>query len=253
MAQDFQRLEIITSTGDPVSATNPLPTSQTTGGAAISTANPLPVAPVVAGAVVAAGNPLPVIAKANSGVDIGDVDVTSIAAGENHLGEVGGKLVRVSATFARPNDANAYGIGDVVSNSTVTTVLMEFANFARVNGGSGYITGALLSTDKKSIVPVIRVHLFNASDPTVAVDNAQHKELFADAAKRLGYFDLPALETATDAGNSDVSRAILTTQDLLIPFVAGAGRSIYALLETRTAFTPAANENFTLTLFGDLN
>lgn len=165
-----------------------------------------------------------------------------------------GVVIRDVATFTRPNNTDAYGIGDVVSNNASATTLLEFVQFSRLApGAAGYITGALLSTNKKSIVPVIRVHLFNASNPTVAADNAQMVELYADAAKRLGYFDLPALETATDATNSDCSRAILTTQDLLIPFVANAGtRSIYALLETRTAFTPAAQQQFSLTLFGDL-
>ena len=53
-----QQREIINGSSA-VSASNPLPISQTTGGAVISAANPLPVAPIVAGAAVADGNPMP--------------------------------------------------------------------------------------------------------------------------------------------------------------------------------------------------
>lgn len=172
----------------------------------------------------------------------------------SNLLPVGGKLVRVTATFTRPDNVTAYGVGDVVSNDATTTVLMEFASFARVVGGSGYVVGAILATDKKSIVPVMRVHLFNASNPTVAGDNAQHKGLYADIGKLIGAFDLEAMTTPVDAGSSDLSVAMADGKDIIVPFVAGAAtRSIFALLETQTAFTPAALENFSLTLIGDLN
>src|SRR5512137_2980040 len=40
---------------------------------------------------------------ANSGVDIGDVDVLSIAAGENHIGEVGGQGASVTVVLTVTN------------------------------------------------------------------------------------------------------------------------------------------------------
>lgn len=189
---------------------------------------------------------------ANSGVDIGDVDVTSIAAGENHLGEVGGNMVRVSAEVTRPANTTAYTAGDVVSESESASTLLVLTNAVRVNAGSGYIVSARLNTDKKSITPRFRVHLYNASDPTRSVDNLAHQDKYADSAKRLGYFDLPAMTTATDTTNSDMSRS----QDnaLRHPIVAAAAtRTIYALLETLDAFTPASGEKFTLTLAVDSN
>src|SRR5262245_43124828 len=47
-----------------------------------------------------------------------DVDVTRIAAGENHLGEVGGRTVAITASYTRPADTTTYAAGDAVSNST---------------------------------------------------------------------------------------------------------------------------------------
>jgi hypothetical protein len=189
---------------------------------------------------------------ANSGVDIGDVDVTSSGAGENHLGEMGGKLVSVSGSFTRPADTTAYAIGDVVSNSTGGTTLLSIAGCARVNQGSGYIVGARLITDKKSITPRFRVHVYNASNPTVAVDNAAMDIRYADISKRIGSFDLPAMSTGADSTNSTSSQA----QDmaLRVPFVcAAATTTLYFLFEALDVFTPSSGEAFTLVIYADQN
>lgn len=175
-----------------------------------------------------------------------------LVAGEAHIGEVGGKIARASTEFTRPADTTAYTAGDVVSNSTSATTLIDLANAVRVNGGSGYIVRVALSTDKKSITPRFRVHFFNASGPTVAADNAAYKELYADGAKRLGYVDMPAMITGTDTTNSDMSRTVNDT--VRLPVVAGgATRSLYAVLEALDAFTPASGEKITLTVFVDNN
>lgn len=163
-----------------------------------------------------------------------------------------GTAAVVAVELTRPADTTAYAANDVVSNSTGTTTLMAFAAFARVNGGSGYIVGARLATNLKSITPRFRVHLYNAANPTVSADNAPHRSLYADLGKGLGYFDLPALSTAADTANSDSSRTLDFT--LRVPFLCAAGsQTLYALLETLDAFTPASGQKFTLTLLGDLN
>lgn len=170
--------------------------------------------------------------------------------GEFYKGAVGGMKTSVSATFTRPADGNAYAANDVVSNSTSASTLMVFTDLLRVRSGAGYVVGARLSTNKKSITPRFRIHLFNASDPTRAADNAQWKEAYADYTKRLGYFDLTAMTTAADAANSDMSRAF--DLNLRIPVKAADGSStIYALLETLDAFTPSSGQAFALTLLAE--
>lgn len=165
--------------------------------------------------------------------------------------QVKGKLILATATLTRPNDTTAYAAGDVVSNSASATTPLALP-LARVEGGSGYLVAARLSTSKKSITPRMRVHLFNASDPTLAADNAAWRELFADASKRLGYFDLPAMSTAADTTNSNMARALDLA--LRIPFVAAAAAlNLYAVLETLDAFTPDANQQFSLTLLADVD
>jgi len=63
---------------------------------------------------------------ANSGVDIGDVDVTSIAAGETHIGEVG--MPDDTITITCSLDTNAYADGDVLFAT------QEIAGAVRNNG-----------------------------------------------------------------------------------------------------------------------
>lgn len=151
-----------------------------------------------------------------------------------------------AAVFTRPANTTAYAAGDVVCNSTSACTLMTFTAVQRISG-AGYIVGARLSTNAKSIVPRIRVHLFNASNPTVSVDNAAWRELYADASKRLGYFDLPAMTTGADSTNSDMSRSLDMGLRHRIQAASG-GRNIYALLETLDAFTPTSGQSFTLSL-----
>lgn len=159
-------------------------------------------------------------------------------------GAAGGSF---SATFTRPADTTAYTAGDVVSNSTSSTTMMTFSNVVSANGKGGYITGARLHTDKKSITPRIRVHLYSDNTATVSADNAAHQYRFADISKRLGYFDLPAMTTPADTTNSTESVGQDFTQR--VRFQCGASsRTVYAVLEALDAFTPASGENFTLVL-----
>jgi hypothetical protein len=174
------------------------------------------------------------------------------AATESHLGEIGGKKVSVSASFTRPANTTAYTAGDVVSDNATTTTIISFAAFSRVNAGTGYIVGARLSTNLKSITPRIRVHLFSDAAPTISGDNLAFREVFADNSKRIGFFDLPSMTTGVDTTNSDMSRAI--DMALRIPFIcAAASRIVYAVLETLDAFTPSSGQQFNLTLRGELD
>lgn len=185
-----------------------------------------------------------------TGAALADPAAPVLAAGENHIGAVGGALKVATGTFARPADTTAYAANDVVSNNTTTTTPITAAGVARVAGGSGYIVAARLWTDKKSIVPRFRVHLFNAVNPTLSGDNLPYQNKYADVGKRIASFDLAAMSTPADTTNSDMSG--ITDFTLRIPFVAVAS-DIYAVLETLDIFTPASAENFVLVLVVDQN
>ena len=75
---------------------------------------------------------------ANSGADIGDVDVLSIAAGENHIGEFGaaGTLLEVTLSL----DTSAYADGDVMADTqTVTSAFRVAAGRAILDQIEAYL------------------------------------------------------------------------------------------------------------------
>ena len=76
---------------------------------------------------------------ANTGVDIGDVDVTSIAAGETHIGSVGGETTVVTVVLSLHTDANV--VNDVLAAT------QEVANAVRVNDGTGVIQSIVVQDD----------------------------------------------------------------------------------------------------------
>ena len=86
---------------------------------------------------------------ANSGVDIGDVDVTSITAGETHLGSVGGESAIVTVVLTLHTDANV--VNDVLAATQVV------AGALRVNDGTGIIQSIVVidDDDKKGDLDLI--------------------------------------------------------------------------------------------------
>lgn len=141
-----------------------------------------------------------------------------------------GELTRGTAT-------TGYSPNQVVAPATGTVT--EIVNCARMPGGSGYITGIRISTNKKSITPRFRIHFYNTAPVTMGADYASWVEVYADNKYRYGYYDMPAMTTAADSTNSDMSRAIDMNVPRM-PFKCASGNtSIYFALETLDAFTPA--------------
>ena len=187
------------------------------GGADVSSSNPLPVAPT---------------------------------ASENHIGEVGGRTVRVAATFARPADTSAYAALDTVSTSTSAPVVITFSGMARINAGSGYITKARIMTDQKTNTARFRLHLFHTA-PTLTNDNAAFPLLWADRANRVGKIDFGAM-TTEDATNSTCAESLNEAVRLSFTCEA-ANTALYGILETLDAFTPASGQNFYISLTSEQN
>jgi len=180
---------------------------------------------------------------------IGTVGVTSITAGETHIGEVGGPHAVVSDTFARPNDTTGYTAKDAVSN-TGAAANRTFTNIARVNAGSGIIIKARLMSDNKALVGRYRLHLFNAA-PTAIADNSPYLLLYANAASRIGTIDFAAMATE-DPTNSTASMSLNTSIRLAFT-CAAASRTLYGILETLDAYTPGASTNYYLELEAEVN
>lgn len=166
---------------------------------------------------------------------------------------VGGTKVRVDASFTREANATPYTAGDVVSAAAATVVpAVSIPNFARVNGGSGYIVGCRVNYNVKSVTPRVRVHVYSVNTATVSGDNLPFRSLDADFTKKICSFDLPAMSTPADTANSTES----ATQDftLRIPFVCDpASRGLYLVLETLDIVTLTASSTAKVSLYGDLD
>ena len=146
-----------------------------------------------------------------------------------------------------------YSLNDRISDNAVTFAPTAITGMALANGRGGVISMLRLTCNVKSMAPVIRLHFFNATDPALAVDNAQWKELYADDSKRVGYYDMPAMSTAADTTNSNCSRT--QDVDVRLPFVcAAASTSLWVAMELiggTTALTSVTE--FTLVVKAELN
>lgn len=162
----------------------------------------------------------------------------------------GGRVVTtrtpvISHEMTRAAATTAYAAGQTLLNAAGT--LSELAGAGRINGGTGIIVGLRISTNNKAFFPRLRIHLFNASDPTFAADYSSWKELYADSGKRVGYYDMPALTVAADSALSDMTRTLDYT--VRLPFqCAAASTSLWYAYEVLDAATPANGQKFTLTV-----
>lgn len=161
------------------------------------------------------------------------------------------KRLRRSVEFTRPSNTTAYSAGDVVSDNATATTKMTFSDITK-EGGCGVIVGAMIITDKKSITPQLRLHLFTSSTPTVSADNAAHQELYVDVASKVGTIDFAAMSTPADTSNSTLSR----TQNFSVnvPFrLASGSKKLFGVIEAIDAFTPASGQKFTVILLCEVD
>jgi hypothetical protein len=150
-----------------------------------------------------------------------------------------------TASFTRPNNTTAYASGQLVANSATAGSALPLALSIGGNSmpGATRITRVRLSKNGTlGTNASFRVHLYGASPTLANGDGGAWSS--NQAANYLGSIDVPSMKAFTD-GCSDVGAAAAGSEFLLrLP----GGTTIYALIEARAAYTPAANEVFTLTL-----
>jgi len=150
-----------------------------------------------------------------------------------------------SATFTRPADTTAYAARDVVS--TGAGALLTFANVVATAAGSGTIVKARLMTDQSANTAQYRLHLFHTA-PTAIADNAPYTMLYSNAGNRVGMIDFTACATEGTGSTAAASMRPSSDGNSLPPNLAfkcaAASTTLYGILETLTAFTPASAQNF---------
>lgn len=168
------------------------------------------------------------------------------------MGYQSGQKKKISATFTRPANTTAYSAGDTISDSLSATTPMTFTGAARNLGGSGWIVGAYVSTNKTGVTSQLRVRLYSSAPTGYALDNAATPALYADVAKRVGVIDLPALAAPAAGGSVDFVDA--EKFDLRIPFVCAiASQDLIGVLEAIDAMTPDSGQSFTVTLLVEMD
>lgn len=158
------------------------------------------------------------------------------------LGAVSGLTGVVSESFTRPADTTAYASGDLVANSTTAgSVVPVPLVAARDNGASAMIRRVRLKKSGTSVTNAsFRVHFYLSSPTPTNGDNG------AWLTTESGY--LGACDVTIDKAFSDAAEGIgVPNEGIEINFVPPTGKTIYALVESRAAYTPASAEVFTIT------
>ncbi len=181
--------------------------------------------------------------EGGTGISVGGSAVSS----SNPL-PVGGKSVQKSASFTRPADTTAYAANDAIADSTTAPTLLSFANCANGVGGQGYIVKTRLLTNQKTCTARFRLSFYHTA-PSPVNDNAPKPMLYANKDKLIGSIDLDPCNT--EDTTSDAAYALSTT---LLPYVcAAADTTIYCILTTLDAFTPASAQQFFLEITCELS
>jgi hypothetical protein len=167
-------------------------------------------------------------------------------ANDSVTGHIGGFSKVATLTMTRPNNTNVYAAGDEIADTAGTAAQRTFA-CARVNNGTGVITGAcLIYSNNPVVTPVLELYLFD-TDPTSAGDNNAFAPTDAQLATAIGVITFPAPKVGTTGTSGNL---IYVSDPLSIQFAATGGTtSIFGLLVTRIGFTPiAVSETLTIRL-----
>jgi hypothetical protein len=171
-----------------------------------------------------------------------------VAVGSSNPLPVGGKSVQKSASFTRPADTTAYAANDAIADSTTAPTLLSFANCANAVGGQGYIVKTRLMTNQKTCTARFRLSFYHTA-PSPVNDNAPKPMLYANKDKLIGRIDLDPC--TTEDTSSDAAFSLSTA---LMPYVcAAADTTIYCILTTLDAFTPASAQQFYLEITCELS
>ncbi len=172
----------------------------------------------------------------------GTANDTDTAAGKALPALMLGTQVTVSTDVTRPADTTAYAANDALSNSTSAPTAggFTFTSAARISGGSGIITDAIISTSG-DLATLLQgeIWLFDTSVTNVN-DNAAW--VVSDAEIKTCVGKIPF--TLEDAGNNGFAHV----QNLGIGFTCSGTANLRFLVKVKNAYTPASSEVITVRL-----
>lgn len=150
--------------------------------------------------------------------------------------------VTVQTDVTRPADVLVYAVGDCISNSTSVPTAggFTFTSAARVSGGCGIITDAIITSSNDPATRLAgEVFIFNQA-ATAVNDNVAF--VVSDTEIKTCVAVIPF--SCFDAGNNQLAHVT----GLNIGFTCVGTANLRFLLRTRNAYTPASAEVITVTL-----
>lgn len=159
--------------------------------------------------------------------------------------KVGYTLKKISTSFTRPSDTNAYTVGDAISNSTSAPAVfsLDLASIGAVAGQSIEIRKiSIVSSAKQSTLPLINVYLSNTTF-TATADNAALD--IGDTIMEAGgsWF-------ACETQNFTASNSIVSYDGIPKPMVlAAADTNVFGTMQAANAYTPISAEKWTIILW----
>lgn len=150
------------------------------------------------------------------------------------------RVVQLSDSFDRPNDATQYADNDLVANSgTAGSVTPLYFNLGA--NGSHIVAIRIEKTDSDTTAADFSINFYGAS-PTPA--NGDNGAISTDVSDKIAVVDVGAMVAGTDddyvilnMGDTGFLSGLFTNFD-----------NVYALLECNSTYTPLANETFTVYL-----
>ena len=195
-------------------------------------------ASISGGSVIATSGSIVVTNQISASVSGGSI---ASLAGENHIGEIGGRTTVVTACFPRDANTTQYAIGDMWASGSTNGTLVRLPGCARKNNGSGVIDRiVLIDSASQATMPQLYLYIFD-NVITSPSDNAPFPLTDAEAETIIGVIPV----TSWYPGGSALN-AISVVSNLTIPFVCqSACNSLWAIPVLQNTYTPTSAENLT--------
>jgi hypothetical protein len=180
---------------------------------------------------------------------IGKVGLDQTTPGTTNRAAVSTAPLVVSfGSFTRPANTTAYGVGQLVANSTTAASVAALSGTAaRGNDVPGRVSKVILKkSGTTTTLATFRVHLFNANPVASAPANGDGGNFIPAAGGGwLGSLDVSLNQVF---GDSSLGIGVPSLANY-VDFTPAAGTpTLYALLEARAAYVPVSGEVFTLTV-----
>lgn len=152
------------------------------------------------------------------------------------------------ASLERPNNTTAYDPGDIIADANGNILEFEGVTSAIGPHTTGYVDCARLISSANNTPADMELWLFNKK-PTTGADNTALALSDSDVADHLvGIIEFEDTDfKVSNAASGASGNMVAELRNASLPFVAPA-RKLWGVIVPRGAYTPVANETFTVHL-----